>query len=75
MERSSNRVLLLEAGPRDQTLGSSMLNWKIHMPAALMYNLCDDRYNWFLCSIGCCEQISVESTKAFTLNLETTSIN
>ena len=56
-ERSSNRVLLLEAGPRDQTLGSSMLNWKIHMPAALMYNLCDDRYNWFLYSIGCLEQI------------------
>ena len=43
---SSNRVLLLEAGPRDQTLGSSLLSWKIHMPAALMYNLCDDRLNW-----------------------------
>ncbi len=34
------RVLVLEAGPRDRT-------WKIHMPAALTYNLCDDRYNWF----------------------------
>lgn len=34
------RVLLLEAGPRDRT-------WKIHMPAALTYNLCDDRYNWY----------------------------
>jgi choline dehydrogenase len=32
-------VLLLEAGPRDRT-------WKIHMPAALTYNLRDDRYNW-----------------------------
>ena len=32
-------VLLLEAGPADRT-------WKIHMPAALTYNLCDDRYNW-----------------------------
>ena len=32
-------VLLLEAGPADRT-------WKIHMPAALIYNLCDDRYNW-----------------------------
>ena len=32
-------VLLLEAGPRDR-------GWKIHMPAALTYNLCDDRYNW-----------------------------
>ena len=21
--------------------------WKIHMPAALMYNLCDDKYNWY----------------------------
>ncbi|MBV9523634.1 MAG: choline dehydrogenase [Alphaproteobacteria bacterium] len=33
------RVLLLEAGPRDRT-------WKIHMPAALTYNLRDDKYNW-----------------------------
>jgi choline dehydrogenase len=33
------RVLVLEAGPRDRT-------WKIHMPAALTYNLCDDKYNW-----------------------------
>ncbi len=32
-------VLLLEAGPADRT-------WKIHMPAALTYNLCNDRYNW-----------------------------
>ncbi|MBI1777011.1 MAG: choline dehydrogenase [Proteobacteria bacterium] len=36
----SVKVLLLEAGPRDWT-------WKIHMPAALTYNLADDRYNWF----------------------------
>lgn len=35
-----NKVLLLEAGPPDNT-------WKIHMPAALMYNLCDDQYNWY----------------------------
>ncbi|KAL8593053.1 hypothetical protein ACOMHN_017979 [Nucella lapillus] len=33
-------VLLIEAGPEDKS-------WKIHMPAALMYNLCDDQYNWF----------------------------
>jgi len=33
------RVLLLEAGPADRT-------WKIHMPAALTYNLCDTKYNW-----------------------------
>jgi choline dehydrogenase len=33
-------VLLIEAGPRDRT-------WKIHMPAALTYNLGDDKYNWF----------------------------
>ena len=32
-------VLLLEAGPKDRT-------WKIHMPAALTYNLCDTKYNW-----------------------------
>ncbi|KXJ05253.1 Choline dehydrogenase, mitochondrial, partial [Exaiptasia diaphana] len=36
----NNDVLLLEAGPRDWT-------WKIHMPAALVYNLCDDKYNWY----------------------------
>jgi choline dehydrogenase len=36
----STRVLLLEAGRRD-------LTWKIHMPAALVYNLTDTRYNWF----------------------------
>ncbi|XP_078468273.1 choline dehydrogenase, mitochondrial isoform X2 [Lampetra planeri] len=39
-------VLLLEAGPRDTVLGSKRLAWKIHMPLALAYNLCDDRYNW-----------------------------
>ena len=32
-------VLLLEAGPRDR-------GWKIHMPAALTYNLRDAKYNW-----------------------------
>ncbi|EJW81295.1 GMC oxidoreductase [Wuchereria bancrofti] len=41
-ENPANRVLLVEAGPRD-----SKWNWKFHMPAALMYNLCDDKYNWF----------------------------
>uniref|UniRef100_A0A7E4VL99 Choline dehydrogenase n=1 Tax=Panagrellus redivivus TaxID=6233 RepID=A0A7E4VL99_PANRE len=41
-ENPDNRVLLLEAGPKDH-----WWNWKIHMPAALMYNLCDDKYNWF----------------------------
>ncbi|CAL1538648.1 unnamed protein product [Lymnaea stagnalis] len=39
-EDGKSTVLLIEAGPKDNT-------WKIHMPAALMYNLCDDRYNWF----------------------------
>jgi len=34
------KVLLLEAGPEDRT-------WKIHMPAALTYNLGDDSYNWY----------------------------
>uniref|UniRef100_A0A915NG37 Glucose-methanol-choline oxidoreductase N-terminal domain-containing protein n=1 Tax=Meloidogyne floridensis TaxID=298350 RepID=A0A915NG37_9BILA len=33
-EDPQNRVLLIEAGPRDY-----WWNWKIHMPAALMYNL------------------------------------
>lgn len=37
-------VLLLEAGPRDLWHWDS---WKIYMPAALMYNLCDDKYNWY----------------------------
>jgi len=36
-------VLLLEAGPKDTWLGTKFLNWKIHMPAALTYNLCDDK--------------------------------
>ncbi|XP_071965137.1 choline dehydrogenase, mitochondrial-like [Antedon mediterranea] len=39
-EDQSNNVMLLEAGPKDYT-------WKIHMPAALVYPLCDDKYNWF----------------------------
>jgi choline dehydrogenase len=34
------KVLVLEAGPRDNNL------W-IHMPAALTYNLCHDKYNWY----------------------------
>jgi len=34
------RVLLLEAGPRDR-------GWKIEIPAALTYNLMNDRVNWF----------------------------
>ncbi|KAJ1354309.1 hypothetical protein KIN20_011198 [Parelaphostrongylus tenuis] len=41
-ENPDNRVLLLEAGPQDY-----WWDWRIHMPAALMYNLCHDRYNWF----------------------------
>ncbi|SEL17702.1 choline dehydrogenase [Atopomonas hussainii] len=36
----SHRVLVLEAGKRDNT-------WKIHMPAALTYNLADSKYNWY----------------------------
>ena len=28
---------------RDTALGSKALMWKIHMPAALTYNLCDDK--------------------------------
>jgi len=46
-EDSNTKVLLIEAGPKDTILGSKLLQWKIHMPAALTYNLCDDKYNWF----------------------------
>ena len=46
-EDEGSKVLLLEAGPKDTFLGSKLANWKIHMPAALTYNLCDDKYNWF----------------------------
>ncbi|KAK7819748.1 hypothetical protein U0070_012354 [Myodes glareolus] len=46
-EDPSHRVLLLEAGPKDLLMGSKRLQWKIHMPAALVANLCDDRYNWY----------------------------
>ncbi|XP_060552958.1 choline dehydrogenase, mitochondrial-like [Ruditapes philippinarum] len=39
-ENEPCNVLLMEAGPKDSS-------WKIWMPAALMYNLCDDKYNWY----------------------------
>lgn len=39
-ENPNIQVLLIEAGKKDDT-------WKIHMPTALMYNLHDDKYNWF----------------------------
>ncbi|WP_159712764.1 choline dehydrogenase [Geminicoccus flavidas] len=39
-EDPERQVLLLEAGP----VGRS---WKISMPAALTYNLMDQRYNWY----------------------------
>jgi len=42
-EDPETQVLLLEAGPKDTALGSKALMWKIHMPAALTYNLCDDK--------------------------------
>lgn len=44
-EDSHESVLLLEAGPKDIVLGSLRLSWKTHMPAALTYNLCDDKYS------------------------------
>lgn len=43
-EDPQESVLLLEAGPKDMLLGNLWLSWKIHMPAALTYNLCDDKY-------------------------------
>ncbi|KAL2803681.1 choline dehydrogenase, mitochondrial [Daubentonia madagascariensis] len=46
-EDPSEHVLLLEAGPKDLYAGSKRLLWKIHMPAALVDNLCNDKYNWF----------------------------
>ncbi|XP_075431004.1 choline dehydrogenase, mitochondrial [Ascaphus truei] len=46
-ERPEDSVFVLEAGPKDTLFGSKRLLWKIHMPAALMYNLCNDQYNWF----------------------------
>lgn len=42
-EDPETQVLVLEAGPKDTILGSKALSWKIHMPAALTYNLCDDK--------------------------------
>lgn len=44
-EDTQESVVLLEAGPKDRFLGSLRLSWKIHMPAALTYNLCDDKYS------------------------------
>ncbi|HEY4165030.1 MAG TPA: choline dehydrogenase [Dongiaceae bacterium] len=41
-EDASVKVCTLEAGPKDH-----WWNWQIHMPAALMYNLCHDHYNWY----------------------------
>ncbi|WP_115719308.1 choline dehydrogenase [Gallaecimonas mangrovi] len=35
-----HKVLVLEAGRKDDT-------WKVQMPAALTYNLMDDKYNWY----------------------------
>ncbi|CAI5440603.1 unnamed protein product [Caenorhabditis angaria] len=41
-ENPSNHILLVEAGPKDHKW-----DFRLHMPAALMYNLCSDTYNWF----------------------------
>ncbi|XP_073500681.1 choline dehydrogenase, mitochondrial [Phyllobates terribilis] len=46
-ESHDETVLVLEAGPKDLMLGCKRLSWKIHMPAALIYNLCDDKFNWY----------------------------
>ncbi len=47
-EDAHESVLLLEAGPKDMLLGSVRLSWKIHMPAALTYNLCDNKYSRYV---------------------------
>lgn len=39
-EDGNSEVLVLEAGRKDDT-------WKIHMPAALTFNLGNDLYNWY----------------------------
>ena len=52
-EDPGERVLLLEAGPRDTVLGAKWPQWKIHMPAALTYNLCDDKYLGGLQTVTC----------------------
>ncbi|CAK4872517.1 unnamed protein product [Aphanomyces euteiches] len=39
----NNSVLVVEAGPSDRGKWDS---WKIKMPAALTFNLADDKYNW-----------------------------
>ena len=46
-EDADIRVLLLEAGYSDRRWDS----WKIRMPAALIHNLCDDKYNWYYHSV------------------------
>lgn len=46
-EDTDKHVLLLEAGPKDTCAGSKRLLWTIHMPAALVANLCNSRYNWY----------------------------
>ena len=48
-EDARNSVLLLEAGPEDRRRWDS---WKIQMPAALTYNLADERYNWSVALAG-----------------------
>ena len=42
-EKSNNNVTLLEAGSGDRNVWDW---WKIHMPAALTYNLESSKYNW-----------------------------
>eukprot|EP00035_Acanthoeca_spectabilis_P018711 m.399792 g.399792 ORF g.399792 m.399792 type:complete len:595 (-) comp16781_c1_seq40:1395-3179(-) len=42
-EDADSTVTVLEAGMSDRWKWDS---WKIHMPAALTFNLADDRYNW-----------------------------
>jgi hypothetical protein len=48
--QKSKNVLLLEAGPSDSIFSNrlgKLISWKIHMPAALQYNLQDDKLNWY----------------------------
>jgi choline dehydrogenase len=42
-EDPNTKVLLIEAGHNDKW---KMDSWKIHMPAALTYNIANEKYNW-----------------------------
>jgi len=68
-EDAHESVLLLEAGPKDMWLSSLRLSWKIHMPAALTYNLCDNKYSNQIMSLFLSLYIKVNHL-CFTLTID-----